>query len=157
MDQQEESISECWLSSSVCCQTWMDHNRADVHWNSDAERELCFSSVCPFLHIQYLSSSLSYAFITKYSDQLEHVFLFPQVWTTACSSTSRPSSSSRWTGRSCSGWPTRSCCLWACRGSDTRSSCWRPWISSALWSVTPVGVLQVILSYMGSVRLTSVF
>lgn len=54
---------------------------------------------------------------------------------TACSSTSHPSNSCRWMGRSCSGCPTRSCCLWAWRGLDTRSWSWRPWICSALWSV----------------------
>ena len=53
---------------------------------------------------------------------------------TACSSTSRPSRSSRQTGRSCSGCPTRSCCPWAWLGSDTRSWSWRLWICSALWS-----------------------
>lgn len=144
-----ESISVCWLSSSVCCQT-----------GSSLKLSCCFHIACSHSYVQCLSSSSSCALLHLLQGKLfwlklpisnlkkcfESLYSFPsqcavspsvpQVWTTACSSTSRPSSCSKWTGRSCWGCPTRSCCLWAWRGSVTRSWCWRPWICSAPWSVT---------------------
>lgn len=57
----------------------------------------------------------------------------PKVWTTAYSSTSKPSREKKSAGTSCCESPTRSWRTWECPGSAIRSSYWRQWTYSVLW------------------------
>lgn len=60
---------------------------------------------------------------------------FPQDWTTACSSTSRPSRRRKSGGTSCCESPTRNLRIWECLELATRSWYWRLWTFSVLWWV----------------------